>query len=574
MTTPEVIPQWTEALYPPTGGQDHLGLGSVITDRILPALSPHVIVLTVHPRYWSFYTWLLWEFWQTDRPRTKASYSKFHRPREFIYAVGASSGICPKAEHETLGGAVVGTEKAAGYGMNNDYYDTTVNYIKSPTGGYGLYYAAAIALTGLTVRTDPARGVPFDAPTPSGEKVAQAFRSSVADTEYYRDHFDKDEAEIHWEVVEGFVGRACLCQLRTETAPDRALLRDVFLYGGEPESAAAQRSTFRFLLDLASQTDGHKLDEDEYRQLIYFRDSMAEASYRPSDGTTNMARRWRMYQAREYYNYALNRIWRWVVAWGLDASHDGVYPVAIDAILQRAINELSSTHLAGYFEVFDPGLTGESGIDSWVTWLADLANNQPGALDEPWDVQAPINEHQLYWYAYDLDADDPRAVTVAFASLCLLVGRFGRPQTALEYGQDWFLFRAGDTARLAMSRFLNQMRDSDRFGATAAERLAWLLTDYVIEQHRRVATSKLPHSDTFRFQREGNRLRFLDLPHPAMMNNSRFAALSTMVHELGFVGALTSEDHTLTPAGVSLLADGEFDERPLTGDGAATETES
>lgn len=52
-------------------GQDHLGLGSVSSDRILPALSPGINVLTVHPRYWSFYTWVLDDFWAADRPRTR-----------------------------------------------------------------------------------------------------------------------------------------------------------------------------------------------------------------------------------------------------------------------------------------------------------------------------------------------------------------------------------------------------------------------------------------------------------------------------------------------------------------------
>lgn len=47
------VPYWTERMYRPGGGQDHLGLGSVVTDRILPRLSPAINVLTVHPRYWS-----------------------------------------------------------------------------------------------------------------------------------------------------------------------------------------------------------------------------------------------------------------------------------------------------------------------------------------------------------------------------------------------------------------------------------------------------------------------------------------------------------------------------------------
>jgi hypothetical protein len=45
-----VQPQWTERMYPPGSGQDHLGLGSVSSDQILPKLAPDILVQTVHPR--------------------------------------------------------------------------------------------------------------------------------------------------------------------------------------------------------------------------------------------------------------------------------------------------------------------------------------------------------------------------------------------------------------------------------------------------------------------------------------------------------------------------------------------
>jgi hypothetical protein len=63
----DVKPQWVAKMYPGKVGRDHLGLGSVSSDQILPSLSPSINVLTFHPRYHSFYTFLLDEFWQRDR---------------------------------------------------------------------------------------------------------------------------------------------------------------------------------------------------------------------------------------------------------------------------------------------------------------------------------------------------------------------------------------------------------------------------------------------------------------------------------------------------------------------------
>ena len=94
-------PQWTEKLYRPSGGQDHLGLGSVSSDRILPKLVPGINVLTFHPRYWSFYAFLLDEFWRRDLPRTRRAFVEFYRPCEAIFAVGAQ--LCDQPEHEQYG---------------------------------------------------------------------------------------------------------------------------------------------------------------------------------------------------------------------------------------------------------------------------------------------------------------------------------------------------------------------------------------------------------------------------------------------------------------------------------------
>ncbi len=43
-------PQWIAKMYAGKPGRDHLGLGSVSSDQILPSLSPSINVLTYHPR--------------------------------------------------------------------------------------------------------------------------------------------------------------------------------------------------------------------------------------------------------------------------------------------------------------------------------------------------------------------------------------------------------------------------------------------------------------------------------------------------------------------------------------------
>ena len=55
-------------------------------------------------------------------------------------------------------------------------------------------------------------------------------------------------------------------------------------------------------------------------------------------------------------------------------------------------------------------------------------------------------------------------------------------------------------------------------------------------------------------------LRFFPADAPVTFNDSRFAALSTIVHELGFVSSLAFEQRELTTAGRALLENGDLPE--------------
>ena len=79
----------------------------------------------------------------------------------------------------------------------------------------------------------------------------------------------------------------------------------------------------------------------------------------------------------------------------------------------------------------------------------------------------------------------------------------------------------------------------------------------MIVQHERVATAKLP-DDTYRVRRIGDAVRFFAQESPAVFNDSRFRALSTTVHELGWVSTFNEPDRQLTESGQRLLVDGDL----------------
>ncbi len=386
--------------------------------------------------------------------------------------------------------------------------------------------------------------------------VADAFRAAIADTTYYKTYFDRDDAHVPADVVLEYIRAACLCQLQTDGAPDRPLLRDAFLHAGATNEATSRRATLRFLLELADQTAGHALNEDRFRQLIYYRADGVGAAWQPREAILRTARRWRLYQAREYYAFAFNRLWRYVADWGqsrIRVPGDGV-PLA--TWWAHVDESLEVRPLAEAFGVADPGLDGSSPLSRLATWGAQVAR-VTGNLDSVWDRAADINEHDLYQWA--TRHDSPAVLPAALTILALVADRLGDPATEVTYADDWDICRDGAVSRLSMQRFFTQWRRRCSDGTTIAAAARWLLGDYVIRQHERVAAAKLAQTgDTFRFRRQGDELRFYQAFAPATMNSSRFQALATVVSELGLVGSLSAPGHTLTLDGQLLLAAGDL----------------
>ena len=546
----EALPQWIAKMYPSKSGQDHLGLGSVSSDQILAALSPGINVLTVHPRYHSFYIFLLDEFWRReDRSNTRNAWIRFFRPRELIYSVGVLR--CRAPEHGDMRN-VIGSRKIEPLvNRERESFDTTFDYIDSPLGGYGLYYRSVMADSGLLFPGGPGLPYQVDVPTTRGKKLAEAFRSVIENTRYYREFFDQDEVEIPGEVIDEYISRSCLCQLRNSDAPDRSILLDTFLHAGQ--DAANRRATLRMLVDIARQTDGHPLDEDLFRQLVYFGEAVGGAHYEPVEAVRETFLKWRLYQAREYYSFALNALWRHLCQWGL-SQRGGVQPVSLSSLWQHLDEALDFNPLVAALQLPDPDIDADSPFEDLVDWLREqtgVSGPEPG---DGYGIPGPLHEHLLY--AVDLEDVPGTAVTSMVTMLALIYLRFRDPEVAFR--AEWSISKMGSDGRLGVDQFVRALRQRIRDQhPTIGEVTRWLFSEYIILQHQIVAASKLP-DNTYRFQREGHRIRFFDLPTPVQFMNSRFNALSTTVAELGLCGKFGEELHPLAPDGERFLEAGDL----------------
>jgi hypothetical protein len=445
----------------------------------------------------------------------------------------------------------VGTRKISRLAVKEaPTYHTQTDYIDSDLGGYGLYYRTVMAELELIYPGGPGYQYPIDIPSERiGREVAAQFRASVGDTRYYRHYFDQDDAHVPLDVIVEYIDRACLCQLQHPAAPERALLLERFLHGGAEENAASRRATFRLLLDLAHQTDGYPIDQNTFRQLIYFEAAENGAQYRPRHDLEETRRRWRQYQAHEYYSFALNALWDYLCTWGLQNRGD-IRPLPLEALWQHLEEALDFSRLAGRLGLQNPSLSAASGFGQLRTWLESLAGAEGAAFDAACSLDRPLHEHKLYRLVEQHRGARDTMVAGMITMLALIDLRFDRPE--LWQQPEWELARMGQNGRLPLDGFVRSLRRRLESPATIFEVARWLYSDYIIQQHIAVATGKLPDS-TFRFQRQGDRLQFYQLDNSLRFMDSRYDALSTIVNELGLCGNLSRPSHALTADGQRLL---------------------
>lgn len=544
-----VVPQWTEQLYRPVGGQDHLGVGSVVTDRILPGLSPGINVLTPHPRYWAFYAFVVDEFWKQDLPRTNAALRRFLRRREAIYS--AAGHLCSGDEHRST---PIGSRRVAPLiETGPKKYRADFDYMKSAGGGYGLYYATVMQTTGVIRLADKSAGLPADTVTPGlGKAVAEAFRESISATRYWKKYFDADEVPA--TAVEEYGNAACLCRLRDDP-PDREPLVDVFLHGGQADAASARRTTLQMVLELAHQTETTGLSQDDFRRLLLYNATYdletdeERAAFEPPAHLASVARRWRLSQLRELFNWSLNGMWQWVTDWGLTQDGD-MFPVPI-----QALDGVLGTVDLGAITPVTSKLTDP--IGKLIDECAEMAS-MTGSLDGGWELWTDLTEDALFELHRRGEVEGAEELGVLFLLYVMCLTRLREPAMALAAGPvDWAPVREGGIRRVGMQFALEQLRRDERNSATVGDVLRRVLMDHVVAQHERVALAKLP-DDTYRFRHEGNRLRFFEQPTAFQRNDSRFNALTTTCAELGWSGFIGDDGHELSDEGDRLRREGDL----------------
>ncbi len=189
-------PLWTERIFQTNTGEDFLGLHSV-QNNIVGYLLPGIITITPRARYYSFYSWLIYEY--GHRHPTGWSLNRFIKRREQAFVFANLIYHWSLGRSDRVGG-LLGSDVLSKHTENykdNDsipYYirEKGQDYLKAAAGGYSTY---AGVMNALRITNRPDEDENRLELKPIGVQLAEAFAESIGDTRYFTNRSEYDEAD-------------------------------------------------------------------------------------------------------------------------------------------------------------------------------------------------------------------------------------------------------------------------------------------------------------------------------------------------------------------------------------------
>jgi len=547
-------PDWTEREYTDAGGRDHLGI-ETLSEAILADLLPGINNQTRRARYYSFWAWMLRDFIRDPRAtHTQAGFYEWLRPREAALVLGCLAHGC--------GIGIAGTEQGSkewGDGLKRAY-SLQWKSLRSVNGGsYELYYRGALEEMNIIARLEGS--LHDDLTNTVGLSLADAYGEAVSCTRYVRQHLRA--TRLGRPELEDFAARGCLCRLHDHQKERRRLINAFFRFNSPDALAVKRLASLCFFLDVVDQSRGQPLTELDMRAVLYFWSFGSHHAYRPEGNCLEPAQRWRIFQLRQYFVFAIETLW------ALFLQRIQGQEVSDEEYLGWLLAELDLGALAERFGLVlpkvDPQVLTLEGFYRAVREALPARAFKPGRAA----LATPLNERDLAHAI--LREPSPLDVQVwagnALLMFALMYWRCQpwRSDPGWVYVSDHF---AG-TGRMSMDSYLRQTERAFAESWTLARWLGWFHQRNIWLQHRRVVLEKLVYrqQDTACFEviddcppdvrvgHTGRSMLFRGVaPDEPKMNAPRFPSALSILGDLGLIARLPNSGYRLMAEGKKLLA--------------------
>ena len=433
-------------------------------------------------------------------------------------------------------------------------YDVTWKSLESVEGGsYQLYYRGVLEEMNITVRDESS---PHDNLSKEiGLGLAKAYHASISSTNFVQNYLHATRIS-HADITE-FSQRGCVCQV-SQNEEERELLINAFFRFDTPDMLAVKRlATLCFLLDIIDQSSDQPLKESDFRTVFYYWSYGGLTSYHPSSNFIQPAQRWRIFQLRQTFVFTIESFW--------------------SLLLHKIQNEAltAGQYLNWLLHGLDLRLIGKKwgvlfpGDDPYKLLLKDFFDSVRNAIPvDAWDdgnaaLHQKLNEDALV-NSIRLEKTYLNINIMAGLALVNLALIYWR---SLNWkGTSGWHYLTDDFAegRLPIESYIRMINYAFDNNWSVAEWLVWLHKNYLWNQHRRVALSKLitRRQEVFKFEMvteepdsSGNisqtRFKSIGVDTPKM-NAPRFLSALNIMTDLNLITP-NQGGYKLTDEGFALL---------------------
>ncbi len=468
-------PQWTQLEYSAGGGRDDLG-AETLGESILADLLPGINNQTRRARYYSFWAWALRDFiLDKNAVHTQAGFYDWLRRREDTLVLAYLAHGCDSGAAGTeQGNRVWEGGQPASYPLD------WKSLVSVDGGSYELYYRGVLLEMNIISRIE---GSPHDGLTrPIGSSLADAYGQSVSGTQYVRRFLNA--TRLRKADIEDFAQHGCLCLVREHEDERRRLINAFFRFESQDLFAIKRLASLSFFLDVIAQSNGQPLYEDAFRTVLYFWSYGDHHAYIPEGNLLSPAQRWRIFQLRQYFVFALETFWSLFLHRIQTADLSG------QEYLSWLLDELNLSELAQEYRL---ALTStDAGVLTLREFYEAVRNTLPREALNPGPAALKISLNE--WALANQIRQERSVLNVQLRAgngLLMLALMYWRCQPWRDTPGSNYTSERYAAGRLPIASYLRHVEQAFVEGWTLARWLGWLHHRYLWLQHRRVTLEKL-----------------------------------------------------------------------------------
>ena len=485
-------------------GEDHLGIlnvGIQISDRLQTGITS----ITPRARYWSFYTWVLYDFIENMPHRSDEAYTDYLHRQDWFYILANIAEMNEREQHETnlvqvTKGQQAWQEKMDELPYNEAYYKGSVTGIQ--------VYRNVLRSLHLTSESDFVKGVLIPRLTPKGTKLAEAFRDTIAHTRYYKEYRLSDKP-VPRSVLLEYGQAAGLGRLLEPGAQDRQTLMDIFMPPDPQDELEMLRKEslhfYKFVFDhngYAQPGSGRAWRNHMYDRYSPWGKDNADL---PQEHQ-KVAMGWAIYQARQLFTFSLQTIWSYV----LEIMEKQLY--THEGLLEEILNQMMIEKLP---------------VDEPINSLLQ---------------QMPLDPETREEFIGHMTSKNAKTVLKVHQPLLVMLDVYSRMKN-LDQNDKLVsqLHDMGGAEHLSLSWWMEKVEASQDL--SVADFLKSIITHYILDQHQKVALGKAltTQNITYHFGVDEGKLHCLRRASP-VFNVFRVRQGISVMKDLGLILANGNDD--------------------------------